>query len=73
MGQGRRAGMPPSLPDGCVTAVRSPAFIVYQLYRFSYTHGWALIVLSVFDIVVVWLIWHEYRVVRHFDPLKGRP
>lgn len=48
-------------------------FIVYQLYRFSYTHGWGLIVLSVFDIVVIWLIWHEYRVVRRLDPLKGRP
>jgi len=48
-------------------------FIVYQLYRFSYTHGWGLIVLSVFDIVVIWLIWHEYRVVRRLDPLKARP
>ncbi|WP_230978794.1 DUF2127 domain-containing protein [Ollibium composti] len=48
-------------------------FIVYQFYRFSYTHGWGLIVLSVFDIVVIWLIWHEYRVVRHLDPLKARP
>jgi uncharacterized membrane protein len=48
-------------------------FIVYQIYRFSYTHGWGLIVLSVFDIVVIWLIWHEYRVVRRLDPLKARP
>ncbi|WP_315924283.1 DUF2127 domain-containing protein [Mesorhizobium sp. SP-1A] len=39
-------------------------FIVYQLYRFSYTGGWGLIVLSVFDIVVMWLIWHEYGIVR---------
>jgi uncharacterized membrane protein len=39
-------------------------FIVYQLYRFSYTHGIGLIVLTVFDIVVIALIWHEYRLVR---------
>ncbi|WP_018430438.1 MULTISPECIES: DUF2127 domain-containing protein [Hyphomicrobiales] len=39
-------------------------FIVYQLYRFSYTHGVGLIVLTVFDVIVMWLIWHEYRVVR---------
>ena len=39
-------------------------FIVYQLYRYSYTHGAGLIVLSVFDIVVMGLIWHEYRLVR---------
>ena len=48
-------------------------FIVYQLYRFSYTHGAGLIVLSVFDIVVMWLIWHEYRVVRRFGSLEARP
>ncbi len=39
-------------------------FIVYQLYRFSYTHGFGLIVLTVFDIVVMGLIWHEYRLLR---------
>jgi len=36
-------------------------FIVYQLYRFSYTHGFGLIVLTVFDVTVMGLIWHEYR------------
>jgi uncharacterized membrane protein len=42
-------------------------FIVYQLYRFSYTHSAGLIVLTVFDILVMTLIWHEYRLVRrHF-------
>ena len=39
-------------------------FLVYQLYRFSYTHGLGLIVLTVFDIFVMGLIWHEYRLVR---------
>ena len=39
-------------------------FIVYQLYRFSYTHGIGLIVLTVFDVIVIWLIWHEYRLMR---------
>ncbi|MDE2227819.1 MAG: DUF2127 domain-containing protein [Alphaproteobacteria bacterium] len=39
-------------------------FIVYQLYRFSDTHGFGLIVLTVFDIVVMGLIWHEYGLVR---------
>jgi uncharacterized membrane protein len=39
-------------------------FIVYQLYRFSYTHGFGLIVLTIFDVVVMGLIWHEYRLVR---------
>jgi uncharacterized membrane protein len=37
------------------------ALIAYQFYRFTYTHSLMLIVLSSFDIVVVWLIWLEYR------------
>ena len=41
-------------------------FIVYQLYRFSYTHGFGLIVLTVFDVFVMGLIWHEYRLVRRY-------
>ncbi|MFD2029898.1 DUF2127 domain-containing protein [Ancylobacter dichloromethanicus] len=39
-------------------------FIVYQLYRFSYTHGVGLIILTVFDVFVMGLIWHEYSLVR---------
>lgn len=39
-------------------------FIVYQLYRFSYTHGVGLIILTVFDVFVMSLIWHEYSLVR---------
>jgi uncharacterized membrane protein len=44
-------------------------FIIYQLYRFSYTHGLGLVVLTVFDFVVMGLIWHEYRLVRRHLPL----
>ena len=36
-------------------------FIAYQLYRFAFTHSMALIILSVLDAIVVYLIWHEYR------------
>jgi uncharacterized membrane protein len=45
-------------------------FIVYQLYRYSYTHGIGLIVLTAFDVFVMWLIWHEYRLVRQHLPLE---
>src|SRR5665213_1997687 len=34
-------------------------FILYQVYRFSYTHGTGLILLTIFDLFVVALIWHE--------------
>ncbi len=45
-------------------------FVVYQLYRFSYTHGFGLIVLTVFDVIVIGLIWHEYNLMRHDLPTK---
>jgi uncharacterized membrane protein len=45
-------------------------FVVYQLYRFSYTHGAGLIVLTVFDIFVMGLIWHEYNLMRRHLPTK---
>jgi uncharacterized membrane protein len=44
-------------------------FILYQLYRFSYTHGAGLIALTVLDIVVMFLIWHEYNLVRRHLPV----
>jgi uncharacterized membrane protein len=39
-------------------------FILYQVYRFSYTHSPGLVALTLFDLLVIVLIWHEYRVVR---------
>ncbi|MGT2465165.1 DUF2127 domain-containing protein [Mesorhizobium atlanticum] len=44
------------------------AFMVYQVYRWSYTHSPGLLVLTVFDAVVMVLIWHEWRVVRQHRP-----
>jgi uncharacterized membrane protein len=44
-------------------------FIVYQLYRYSYTQSVGLIVLTIFDLVVIWLIWHEYRLMRRHLPV----
>jgi uncharacterized membrane protein len=39
-------------------------FIVYQLYRFSFTHSPWLIVITAVDVVVIALTWHEYRYLR---------
>jgi uncharacterized membrane protein len=39
-------------------------FILYQLYRYSHTHSAWLIVLSIFDIAVIWLTWAEYERVK---------
>jgi uncharacterized membrane protein len=45
-------------------------FVAYQLYRFSYTHGAGLVVLTVFDIFLIGLIWHEYGLVRRHVAAK---
>jgi uncharacterized membrane protein len=45
-------------------------FIAYQLYRYSYTHSAGLIVLTLFDVIVIGLIWHEYRLVRRHLPVR---
>lgn len=39
-------------------------FIVYQMYRYAYTHSIWLILFSLFDIAVIWLTLHEYSRVK---------
>lgn len=41
-----------------------PLLMAYQLYRYTHTHALALIVLTLYDAVVWWLVWHEYGNVR---------
>jgi uncharacterized membrane protein len=40
------------------------AFSVYQVYRYTHTHSVGLLVLTVFDLAIIWLTWGEYRVQR---------
>ena len=42
--------------------------IAYQLYRYSWTHDIALIALSIFDLFVIALALHEYRLLRKHLP-----
>jgi uncharacterized membrane protein len=37
------------------------SFMLYQIYRASYTHSLALVLLTIFDCFFVVLIWHEYN------------
>lgn len=39
-------------------------FIIYQLYRFSFTHSPFLLFLTAVDVVVIALTWHEYRYLK---------
>jgi uncharacterized membrane protein len=44
------------------------AFIAYQLYRYGFTHDFGLILLSIFDLFVIGLAVHEYRLLRRHLP-----
>ena len=39
-------------------------FIAYQIYRYSFTHSAWLLALTIFDIFIVYLVIHEYRLIR---------
>jgi uncharacterized membrane protein len=39
-------------------------FIIYQLYRFTYTHSSFLVLLTIFDLFVIVLTWHEYNYMK---------
>ncbi|MEM5326412.1 DUF2127 domain-containing protein [Paraburkholderia sp. JHI2823] len=39
-------------------------FIIYQLYRFSFTHSIWLLLVTALDGVILALTWHEYRYLR---------
>ena len=39
-------------------------FIVYQIYRYSFTHSVWLLVITAFDMAIVALTWHEYKVMK---------
>ncbi len=36
-------------------------FVAYQLYRVSYAYSLGLILLTLFDVFVIWLTWKEYK------------
>jgi len=39
-------------------------FIIYQLYRLTYGFSVTLILLTMFDVLLIWLTWHEYKIVK---------
>ena len=53
-----------------VSLVAFTGFIFYQLYRYSYTHGIGLLVLTAFDLFLITLVWHEYKLIRHHLPTR---
>jgi uncharacterized membrane protein len=55
-----------------VSLIAFAAFIVYQIHRFTFTHSPFLVVLTVFDLVVIVLVWHEWRRRRASGELAPR-
>ena len=43
-------------------------FVAYQIYRLSFAFSVGLLLLTIFDAVVIVLIWHEYRLVLKHLP-----
>lgn len=37
-------------------------FVTYQLYRFSIGHSIGLLVVTIFDILIMWFVWREWGV-----------
>ncbi|MGI8436296.1 MAG: DUF2127 domain-containing protein [Chthoniobacterales bacterium] len=48
-------------------------FMGYQIFRFTQTHSLLLGLLTVFDLLILFLIWHEYRVVKATLAESARP
>jgi uncharacterized membrane protein len=44
-----------------LTIIVFSAFMAYQIHRFTHTHAWSLIALTIFDAVIVYLTWQEYQ------------
>ncbi|MDE2001074.1 MAG: DUF2127 domain-containing protein [Patescibacteria group bacterium] len=42
-------------------------FIIYQLYRLTYGYSLGLVVLTVFDVILIGLVWHEYRYIQRAE------
>lgn len=45
-------------------------FIGYQMHRYVYSHSTAMILLTVFDTAMIWLIYEEYRRIRKESSLS---
>lgn len=46
-------------------------FIVYQIYRFAFTQSFLLLGVTVVDLFVIVLTWHEFRYLRKRRALPG--
>jgi uncharacterized membrane protein len=43
------------------------AFVIYQLYRMTFDPSVGLALLTIFDVVIIWLVWRDFREQQHPD------
>lgn len=41
-------------------------FVAYQLYLYTFSHSIFLLLLTILDLAVIWLTWHEYRYFKKY-------
>ena len=49
------------------------AFMAYQVYRYTHTHSFALMALTIFDAAIVWLTYAEYRAQKKQHTASAKP
>ena len=54
-----------------LSAVVFSLFLLYQLYRFGFTHSIWLLILSFLDVIYIYLIVHEYKLMKKSNKKYG--
>jgi uncharacterized membrane protein len=44
------------------------SFVIYQIYIYSFTYSIWLLLITLLDVIVIWLTWHEYRYMQEQRP-----
>ncbi len=48
-------------------------FILYQIHEIVKAHSVVVIAVTLFDLIVVWLIWREWQIVKEHPRQKATP
>jgi uncharacterized membrane protein len=46
-------------------------FVAYQLYRMTFDFSVGLLLLTVFDVFVIWLVWRDYQEHRRVETIRS--
>jgi uncharacterized membrane protein len=48
-------------------------FVIYQIYRMTYAPSVGLVLLTIFDLFIIWLTWREYQRTRTTGRRRAEP